>query len=222
MKFTPYGRGTIRFFLLVSIIIDLIAFLIDIVWLKIALVAVSIILMIFVLNFFRDPERKLPENITDDTVISPADGRVVMVSEIENKDDNPFAKGEKLMMVSIFLSAFNVHVNRIPISGKVNFIKYIEGDYIVAFDHKSSDRNERSEIGIMSTTNKQIVFKQIAGFVARRIIYDLKEGDEVFKGDRFGMIKFGSRVDILFKPDAKVFVSKGDKVTAGETIICEL
>ena len=222
MKFTPYGRGTIRFFLLVSIIIDLIAFLIDIVWLKIALVAVSILLMIFVLNFFRDPERKLPDNITDDTVISPADGRVVMVGEIVNKDDNPFAKGEKLMMVSIFLSAFNVHVNRIPISGKMNFIKYIEGDYIVAFDHKSSDRNERSELGIMSTTNKQIVFKQIAGFVARRIIYDLKEGDEVTKGERFGMIKFGSRVDILFKPDAKVFVSKGDKVTAGETIICEL
>lgn len=222
MKLTRYGYGTIRFFLVISLLIDLGAFLIDIVWLKIALVAVSILLMAFVLNFFRDPNRTLPGNITDDTLISPADGKVVEIKDIMYTLDAPFPVGEKLKQVSIFLSAFNVHVNRIPVSGVVNFIKYVKGEYLVAFDHKSSDRNERSELGIKSVTGKQIVFKQIAGFVARRIIYELKEGESVEKGERFGMIKFGSRVDILFHPDAKIFVNLGDKVTAGETIICEL
>lgn len=222
MKFTRYGYGTIRFFLIISLLIDLAAFLVDIVWLKITLVAVSVLLMLFVLNFFRDPHRVLPPNISDDTLISPADGKVVAVNDIMYTLDAPFPKGEKLKQVSIFLSAFNVHVNRIPISGEVNFIKYVKGEYLVAFDHKSSDRNERSELGIKSVTGKQIVFKQIAGFVARRIIYELNEGQSVKKGERFGMIKFGSRVDILFHPDAKIFVNIGDKVTAGETIICEL
>jgi phosphatidylserine decarboxylase len=222
MKFTRYGYGTIRFFLIISLLIDLGAFLVPIIWLKITLIVISILLMVFVLNFFRDPHRVLPSNIKDDSLISPADGRVVAVNDIMYTLDAPFPKGEKLKQVSIFLSAFNVHVNRIPVSGEVNFIKYVKGEYLVAFDHKSSDRNERSEIGIMSDTGKQVVFKQIAGFVARRIIYELKEGQSVKKGERFGMIKFGSRVDILFHPDAKILVKRGDKVTAGETIICEL
>ena len=222
MRFTPYGKGTIRFFLIVTILIDLAAFLVPIVWLKLVLLGISILLISFVLYFFRDPVRILPDNITEDTLISPADGKVVRIMDIENAGDNPFPKGEKLKMISIFLSPLNVHVNTIPVSGTVNFMKYIAGKYLVAFDHKASENNERTEIGILTTTGKQIVFKQIAGFVARRIIYTINEGDKVNRGEKFGMIKFGSRADIIFKPDAKIFVNEGDKVTAGQTIICEL
>ena len=222
MRFTPYGKGTIRFFLIVTVLIDLGAFLVPILWLKIALLVLSVLLIAFVLYFFRDPVRKLPDNITEDTLISPADGKVVRIMDIENKDENPFPPGEKPKMISIFLSPLDVHVNTIPVSGMVNFVKYIPGKYLVAFDHKSSENNERSEIGIETPTGKQVVFKQIAGFVARRIIYRLHGGDQVVKGEKFGMIKFGSRVDILFRPEAKIFVSEGDRVTAGKTIICEL
>lgn len=193
-----------------------------IIWLKLTLVGLSIVLMGLVLYFFRDPVRTLPDNITEDTLISPADGKVVRIMDIENKEENPFPIGEKLKMTSIFLSPLDVHVNTIPVSGTVNFVKYISGKYMVAFSHKSSENNERTEIGIVTDTGKQIVFKQIAGFVARRIICDVIEGEEVRRGDKFGMIKFGSRIDILFKPDAQVFVNEGDKVTAGLTIICEL
>ena len=222
MRFTPYGKGTIRFFLIVTILIDLAAFLVPTVWLKLVLLGISILLISFVLYFFRDPVRILPDNITEDTLISPADGKVVRIMDIENAGDNPFPKGEKLKMISIFLSPLNVHVNTIPVSGTVNFLKYIAGKYLVAFDHKASENNERTEIGILTITGKQIVFKQIAGFVARRIIYTINEGDQVNRGEKFGMIKFGSRADIIFKPDAQIFVNEGDKVTAGQTIICEL
>ncbi|HRP94070.1 MAG TPA: phosphatidylserine decarboxylase, partial [Ignavibacteriaceae bacterium] len=123
-------------------------------------------------------------------------------------------------MVSIFMSPLNVHVNRIPISGKVEYVKYIKGDYIAAFEDKASERNERNEIGITSSAGK-VMFTQIAGFVARRIISDLKVGDSVNIGNRFGMIKFGSRVDIIVPVDWQVKVKKDDNVTAGETILFE-
>ncbi len=222
MKFTPYGKSTIRFFLIVTILLDLGAFLVPMMWLKILLLVLSIALISFVLYFFRDPVRLLPENITEDTLISPADGKVVRIMDIEFTGDSPFPKGEKLKMISIFLSPLNVHVNTIPISGTINFIKYIAGKYLVAFDHKASENNERTEIGILTSTGKQVMFKQIAGFVARRIVYILAEGQAVTRGEKFGMIKFGSRADIIFRPDAKIFVNEGDKVTAGQTIICEL
>ena len=208
--------------LLLTLILDAIAYLINIDYLKIIIFSLSVVLFLFTLCFFRDPERKLPENISADSVISPADGKVVLIERIEWTGDSVFAKNESLCKVCIFLSPLNVHVNRIPVTGTVSFYNYIKGDYIVAFDHKSSERNERTEIGITTDSGKKILFKQIAGFVARRIVCTLNVGHNVFIGKRFGMIKFGSRCDLIFNSNAKLNVKVGDKVKAGETIIAEL
>jgi phosphatidylserine decarboxylase len=223
MKFTRYGKDVIIVTVIVTLILFLISALIEVLALRIILFALALFLLAFTLYFFRDPERKIPEDYKPNQVISPADGKVVSVSKIVNKEQNIFPPGEELNFVSIFLSPLNVHVNRIPIDGEVKYLKYIKGDYIVAFDHKSSERNERTEIGIENDeTGYRVLFKQIAGYVARRIIYDIQPGSRVKCGERFGMIKFGSRVDIIFSKDAKVLVSINQKVTGGETIIAEL
>ena len=119
------------------------------------------------------------------------------------------------------MSPLNVHVNRIPISGKVDFLKYVKGDYLVAFHEKADKRNERTEIGITSKFGKMF-FTQIAGFIARRIVCDLKVGDNVTMGNRFGMIKFGSRSDVIVPLNWKPKFKMGDKVKAGETILFEI
>ncbi|MFC2093950.1 phosphatidylserine decarboxylase family protein [Bacteroidota bacterium] len=222
MKLTIYGKDVVLRVLFITIAIDVIAYFINIVEIKLVLIAVSILLFAFTLYFFRDPKRHIPENISKDTVLSPADGRIVLIEDIKNHEENIFPIDEPLKKVSIFLSAFNVHVNFIPISGIVKYFKYVKGDYVLAFNKKASELNERTEIGIENENSKKLIFKQIAGFVARRIICPLKEGDDVNAGKKFGMIKFGSRVDILFKPDAVLNVKKGQKVVGGETIIAEL
>lgn len=187
------------------------------------MLAVSVFLLLFTLYFFRDPERKLPAGYKPNMVIAPGDGKIVVIEDVTNMDKNIFETGEQLKQISIFLSPLNVHVNRIPIDGIVKFIRYVKGDYIVAFDPKSSERNERSEIGISNEEiNEKVFFKQIAGFVARRIVYDIKEGSEVRAGERFGMIKFGSRVDILIKRNSNILVKPDQMVVGGETIIAEL
>jgi phosphatidylserine decarboxylase len=208
--------------LFVTLIIDAIAYLINIEILKLSLFVLSLILFSFTLYFFRDPERTLPASIGENTVISPADGKVVLIDTIDNSGYEMFGKDEKLFKVCVFLSPLNVHVNRIPLSGTVNYYKYIKGNYIVAFNHKSSDKNERTEIGIVNGNGKKLLFKQIAGFVARRIVCNLRKEDDVKAGERFGMIKFGSRTDMLFNSNAKLLVKLGDKVSAGKTIIAEL
>ncbi|MBN8568985.1 MAG: phosphatidylserine decarboxylase family protein [Ignavibacteria bacterium] len=186
---------------------------------KVILLLLVIFLMSFTFYFFRDPERSIPEGYDDSMILAPGDGKIVIVEDIINKEDNLYAKGEPLKQISIFLSPLNVHVNRNPTNGIVKYYKYIEGEYIVAFDHKSSDRNERTEIGIEDRMGRKVLFKQIAGFVARRIVCDLDEGDSVKAGERFGMIKFGSRVDILLKPDTEIKVKINDIVKGGETVI---
>lgn len=221
MKITKYGKDVVLKMLVITVLIDLAAFLIPNVIVKIILVSFSILLFGFTLWFFRDPHRKLPSEVNENTIISPADGKVVVLEEIINKEDNLFPKGEKLKQVSIFLSPLNVHVNCHPVTGIVEYFKYIEGEYLVAFDHKSSERNERTEIGIKTLQGKNILFKQIAGFVARRIVCNLKVGDEVYIGEKFGMIKFGSRVDMLMPLTTKINVKIGDKTKTGETIIGE-
>jgi phosphatidylserine decarboxylase len=219
---TIYGKDVIIKVLSITLIIDGGAYFINIPWVKISLLILSIFLFGFTLYFFRDPKREIPQNINDDIVISPADGKIVQINDIEYSNEDFYTKGEKLKQISIFLSPLSVHVNRIPISGFVKFYKYIKGEYLVAFDHKSSDRNERTEIGIISKNNKKILFKQIAGYVARRIVCELKNEQSVSAGDKFGMIKFGSRVDILISQNSKTIVKIGDKVIGGETIIAEL
>jgi len=208
--------------LFITLIIDAIAYLINIELLKISLFAFSVILFFFTLYFFRDPEREIPQNISEDTVISPADGKVVLIETIKCQDDILFEKDEILYKICIFMSPLNVHVNRIPISGNVSYYQYIKGKYLVAFNHKSSDKNERTVIGITNINGKKIIFKQIAGFIARRIVCTLKTDNEVTAGKRFGMIKFGSRIDLLFNSNAKILTKVGDKVTSGKTIIAEL
>jgi len=212
--FTKYGYNTIGIVFIVIFVLIVISILVNTNFVRVPLILLSIVLAVFTLNFFRDPERTTPKK--ENIVVSPADGRVLFVKEVS---DHKFIKG-KAKLVSIFMSPLNVHVNRIPISGKVEHLKYIKGDYLAAFEDKASERNERNEIGITSPAGK-VLFTQIAGFVARRIVSNLKIGDSVNIGNRFGMIKFGSRVDIIVPIEWQVKVKKDDNVTAGETILFE-
>ncbi len=180
-------------------------------------VAVSGVFLVFfglVLNFFRDPDRTTPKG--DGLVISPADGKIVVIKEL--------FEGEYLaqdaVQVSIFMSPLNVHVNRYPVSGTLGYFKHIPGEYLVAFDDKSSERNERTHIGI-DAGGMKVFFKQIAGTVARRIVADLRVGDPTVAGERFGMIRFGSRVDVLMPKHVAVRVKLGEHVRAGETVLAE-
>jgi phosphatidylserine decarboxylase len=211
--FTKYGYFTIGTVVIVSSILFTLGILLNSTPYKILLI-IAILILAFTLNFFRDPERKPPK--ADNVLVSPADGTVLFVKEIKA---DCFIDGNAIQ-ISIFMSPFNVHVNRIPINGKIEYLKYHKGDYLIASDDKASSRNERNEIGMTSRFGK-ILFTQVAGFVARRIVCDLKINQEVQIGDRFGMIKFGSRVDIIVPCDWKSKVKKDDNVYAGETIIFE-
>ena len=212
--FTKYGYNTMGMVFILVFILIVLSIYFDNNFIRIPLIILSVFLIIFTLNFFRDPERTVPDK--GNIVVSPADGRVLFVKDVI---DEKFLNG-KAKMVAIFMSPLNVHVNRIPITGKVEYVKYIEGEYLAAFEDKASERNERNEIGITSPAGK-VFFTQIAGFVARRIVSDLKVGDSVKIGNRFGMIKFGSRVDIIVPQQWQVKVKKDDNVTAGETILFE-
>lgn len=217
MRLTIYGRSVVTKALVLTILIDIIAILVPVLILKLVLLAVSVLLFGFVIYFFRDPVRRLPDGIKENDVISPADGKVMMIEEL---DENKFLKS-RAKMIGIFLSPLNVHVNRVPVSGKVELFEYIKGDYIAAFDHKSSERNERTIIGIANPKFK-VLFRQIAGFVARRIVCSLRTGDNAVRGEKFGMIKFGSRVDVILPVNSIIRVSVNQRVTGGETIIAEV
>ncbi|MGE5438865.1 MAG: phosphatidylserine decarboxylase family protein, partial [Bacteroidota bacterium] len=211
---TKYGYSTIG---VVSIIVFILAgagILINNNFFKFFLIALGALLLIFTLYFFRDPERVSPNK--DNVVISPADGTVLLVKEVF---DDKYIK-DKAWQISIFMSPLNVHVNRIPINGKVEYLKYIHGEYLIASHDKASEKNERAEFGISSKLGK-VFFTQVAGYVARRIVYELKPGDDVKMGERFGMIRFGSRVDVVVPIGWQVKVKKGENVTAGETILFE-
>lgn len=167
---------------------------------------------LFIVYFFRDPERITP--IGDKLIVSAADGKVI---SIKPDSDLDFI-GTDGTMISIFMSVFDVHVNRIPISGSVNYIKYNAGKFLPAFRDKASLENEQMEIGLQTAYGK-IVLKQIAGIIARRIVCKIKPGDPVTTGMRFGMIKFGSRVDLFLPGNVEIKVKPNQKVKAGETII---
>lgn len=213
--FTKYGYSTIGIAAIISFILIVIGIFINNGFIKYPLFIIALLIIAFTLNFFRDPERITPSK--DNIVVSPADGKVLIVKEVM---DEKFING-KAKQISIFMSPLNVHVNRIPISGKVEYLKHYEGEFIAAFEDKASERNERTEIGILSEKGK-VLFTQVAGFVARRIICDLKIGDNVKIGERFGMIKFGSRVDILVPVEWNEKVKKNDNVFAGETVLFEI
>ena len=185
----------------------------------IPLFALSGLLYLFTFWFFRDPDRTLPSEAKNDNsiIISPADG---LITEIVEEVEKHYLKDSSIR-ITIFLSPLDVHVNRIPISGEVEFYNYNPGKYIIANHPKASELNEQSQIGVKNQHGK-VFFKQIVGMVARRLVCDLKVGDSVKVGDRFGMMKFGSRMDIAISPTSKIYVKIGDRVVAGETIIAKL
>lgn len=173
------------------------------------------ILFCFVTFFFRNPERKVPSD--DNIIVSAADGVVLSVEEI---DEPEFLKGRGIK-ISVFLSIFNVHVNRAPVSGTIAYNRYIPGKFVSAFREDAPKLNERNIIGIEYKGTKVLVI-QIAGLVARRIVFKKKVGDTVDLGERIGMIKFGSCTQVIVPTDTKVFVKPGDKVKAGITVIGRL
>lgn len=169
----------------------------------------------FTLYFFRDPERTPPADARDHGLLAPADGRVV---EITEETDTLYLEGPA-RRVSIFLSPLDVHVNRIPARGVIEYERYRPGDYLVAWHPKASEKNERSELGLRHPSGTKVLFKQIAGAVARRIVYHVGEGDSVAAGQRFGIVKFGSRMDVLVPPHVDLTLEEGQHVRAGETVI---
>ena len=175
------------------------------------IIGILTVLLIFCLNFFRDPERIIPAQ--NNLIISPADGKIIKIDDIKDQES-----GEKLKLISIFLSVFNVHANRMPIDGEFNSVKYVKGDFLAAFDHKASDKNERMEISI-DTKFGSIIVKQIAGLVARRIFCYAKKGEKMSVGDRLGYIRFGSRTDIILPANINLNIKMNQKVYGGETIL---
>ena len=210
MRLAPEGNIIIYplFFILV------ISFGIDFIFSVEYLLFVNMFLLvsfIFCLNFFRDPKRIAPED--KNCIVSPADGKIIKIEEFED----PKTK-EKLRLVSIFLSVFNVHSNRMPVDGLIKNVDYIKGDFLAAFDHKASEQNERTEISIEARFGSMVV-KQIAGLVARRILCYAKKDEKMLIGDRLGFIRFGSRTDIILPNNVTLNVELDQKVYGGQTII---
>jgi phosphatidylserine decarboxylase len=174
------------------------------------------IITLWVVWFFRDPDRT-PATGDSYSAVSPADGKVIGVDTLKNHD---FVGGQTVK-ISIFLNVFDVHVNRIPLDGSVAYVKYHPGKFFVASFDKASDENEQCEIG-MTTPNGNVVVKQIAGLIARRIVCRLSDGDAVTRGQRFGLIRFGSRTELFLPASASIAVKVGDKVKGGETILAAL
>jgi phosphatidylserine decarboxylase len=198
------GFPILLFFGGIAVLCALIARFLDVPSLRYA-TAFFALFAVFTIYFFRDPERTAPEG--QDLFVSPADGRVVRIIRVPDG-----------IRVDVFMSVFNVHVNRIPCSGRVERITYYPGRFFLAFRDKASDENERLVIEIVHG-EKRVIVKQIAGLIARRIVCHLKEGDVVHTGERFGMIKFGSRVDLTLPGGTEIKVRVGDRVKAGQTVI---
>jgi phosphatidylserine decarboxylase len=213
---TKYGYDvffTVSIVCLLAIVLSLI--FVEPKILKYCIVVVSAVMLGLTINFFRDPERTSPAGAN--LVLSPADGKIIAIRQLEERE---FLKSGATM-VSIFMSPLNVHVNRNPISGMVKHLRYVKGEYFAAFEDKASEKNEQMVIGIEGPRGR-VLFKQIAGFLARRIVCTLKMDDTVNAGERFGMIKFGSRVDVFVPASAVVRAKVGDETVAGETVLAEL
>ncbi|MFM7287956.1 MAG: phosphatidylserine decarboxylase family protein [Bacteroidota bacterium] len=175
-----------------------------------------LVIVALVLQFFRNPSRHTV--LQEDGVIAPADGKVVIIEKVFEPE---YFQGERLQ-ISIFMSPFNVHVNRNPVSGEVAFFKYHPGDYLVAWHPKSSTLNERTTVVVRTPQGHEVLFRQIAGALARRIRWYIGKGDKVRQGEEFGFIKFGSRVDLYLPLNAVPRVQIGQKVRGGETCIAKL
>ncbi|MGE0566989.1 MAG: phosphatidylserine decarboxylase family protein [Bacteroidia bacterium] len=173
-------------------------------------------LIITILQFFRDPYRK--RTFDNTKIIAPADGKVVVIEETE---ENEYFK-EKRLQVSIFMSPINVHINRYPIDGNVCFFKYHPGKFLAAWEPKSSTDNERTTVVVEHENGKKVLFRQIAGALARRIVWYCKEGDMAKQNGEMGFIKFGSRVDLFLPVGTKLHVNIGDKVKGGVSVLADI
>ena len=212
--FHKEGHKIILLFLSITIIdILIVEYFIENSTLKIFIQIISLLILILILQFFRNPKRNTV--ISDDKILSPVDGKVVIIKKVFEKE---FFKDERLQ-ISVFMSPINVHVTRYPSSGEIVFSKYHPGDYLVAWHPKSSEKNERTTIVLKTKTFGEILYRQIAGALARRIVNYAKVGANAIQGEDAGFIKFGSRVDLFLPLDSKVKVKLNQKVIGGETVI---
>ena len=213
-KFVPAintaGYPFIILFALIALILSLISDFLG--W-------VGLILTLWCVYFFRDPERVIPEK--KNILVSPADGKILFAGESKSPDNLSDNKQLDLNKISIFMNVFNVHVNRIPISGKVIWLKYVPGTFLNASLDKSSEDNERMIVKIEVSKGVFIYVVQIAGLIARRIKCDLTENESVKMGHRYGLIRFGSRVDVYFPKNFNILVKEGQTSISGETILAD-
>ncbi len=203
-------------FALVSILVLVAHLYIQIPWLKLGLQIIAILLLILVLQFFRNPKRVPNKNFND--ILAPVDGKVVMIEEVEEKE----YFNDKRIQVSIFMSPINVHVTRYAASGVIKYSKYHPGKYLVAWHPKSSEKNERTTVVINTPKFGDILYRQIAGAVARRIVNYAEVGENVQQGADAGFIKFGSRVDLLLPLDCAITVKLNQHVVGAKTCIATL
>tara|TARA_X000000950_G_scaffold45237_2_gene51387 strand:- start:1239 stop:1886 length:648 start_codon:yes stop_codon:yes gene_type:complete len=212
--FHKEGHKIIILFLSITIIdILIVEYFIENSTLKIFIQILSLLILVLILQFFRNPKRNTV--ISDDKILSPVDGKVVIIKKVFEKE---YFKDERLQ-ISVFMSPINVHVTRYPSSGEIVFSKYHPGDYLVAWHPKSSEKNERTTIVLKTKTFGEILYRQIAGALARRIVNYAKVGANAIQGEDAGFIKFGSRVDLFLPLDSKVKVKLNQKVIGGETVI---
>ncbi len=212
--FHKEGHKIIVLFLSITIIdILVVEYFIENSTLKIFIQILSLFILVLILQFFRNPKRNTV--ISDDKILSPVDGKVVIIKKVYEKE---YFKDERLQ-ISVFMSPINVHVTRYPSSGEIVFSKYHPGDYLVAWHPKSSEKNERTTIVLKTKSFGEILYRQIAGALARRIVNYAKVGTKAIQGEDAGFIKFGSRVDLFLPLDSKVKVKLNQKVIGGETVI---
>lgn len=200
-------------FFIVGIGVLLTHFFIDLPWLKLAIQLLALVILVLVLQFFRNPKRVAIKNF--DEILAPVDGKVVVIEEVE---ENEYFK-DKRKQVSIFMSPINVHVTRYPASGSIKYSKYHPGKYLVAWHPKSSEENERTTVVVRTPKFGDILFRQIAGAMARRIVNYAEKGESVQQGDDSGFIKFGSRVDLFLPLDCEINVQLNQKVKGAKTCI---
>ncbi len=216
MNFRIHKEGQ-RFLLITLVVLFLINllgyFLVHHAFLYILII--SVIFLGFMMVFFRNPKREI--NMDDKSVLAPADGKVVMIEEVEE----PEYFKDKRLQISIFMSPLDVHANKNPVSGVVRYLKYHPGKYLVAWHRKSSTKNER-QVMVIKSDHTEIMIKQIAGAVARRVVNYLKPGEKVVQGNDLGFIKFGSRADVLLPLNASIQVKLNQKVKAGMTVLARI
>jgi len=203
-------------FLIISITILLAHFYIEIPWLKYGIQVLALFILALILQFFRNPKRNIIQSF--DEIVAPVDGKVVVIEEVA---ENEYFKGKR-RQVSIFMSPINVHVTRYPASGVIKYSKYHSGKYLVAWHPKASEENERTTVVINTPKFGDILYRQIAGALARRIVNYAETGDSVQQGQDAGFIKFGSRVDLFLPLDCAITVKLNQKVTGNKTCIAAL